>query len=115
MAFSEMDLKRIDTVVGALCRRRSPARLRSEVRVEYVVKSHSVVLYETRPRWDDATAPWTVHAFAKLTFVRTAGEWRLYWMRASGRWNAYDPQPSGRHLADLVAEVDRDPHGCFFG
>ena len=115
MAFSELDLKRIDSTVGALCRRRCPAQYRSKVRLEYAVKGQSVVIFETRPQWDDTTAPWTVHELAKLTFARTSGDWRLYWLRATLKWNGYEPMPSARSLADLVAEIDRDPHACFFG
>jgi hypothetical protein len=47
--------------------------------------------------------------------IEAPGRWRLYWQRASLRWEAYEPLLANRDLAMLVAEIDRDPHGCFFG
>lgn len=114
MPFSELDLERIDRTVGDLCRRRSPPEHRHQVRIEYRVTRHEVLIYETRPAFRDPSR-WTEGGIAKLRFVRTAGEWRLFWQRASLKWQSYEPVPSSRDLRDLVAEVDRDPYGCFFG
>jgi len=112
--FSELELKRIDRTVGDLCRRRSPAELREQVRIEYRVSGHEVLIYETRPAFREPSR-WTEHGISKLRFVRTAGEWRLLWQRASLKWQSYEPLASSRDLAELVAEIDSDPHACFFG
>ena len=112
--FSELELKRIDRAVGELCRRRSPPELREHVRIEYRVTGHDVMIYETRPAFREPTR-WIEHGIAKLRFVRTAGEWRLLWQRASLKWQSYEPLASSRDLAELVAEIDRDAHACFFG
>jgi hypothetical protein len=112
--FSELELQRIDRTVGDLCRRRSPAELRERVRIEYRVSGHDVLIYETRPAFREPSR-WIVHGIAKLRFVRTAGEWRLLWQRASLKWQSYEPLASTRDLAELVAEIELDPHGCFFG
>ena len=114
MPFAELDLKRIDRTVRGLCKRRSPPEHRDLVKTEYRVSRHEVLIYETRPAFRDPSR-WIEHGVAKLRFVRTAGEWRLFWQRASLKWQSYEPLASSRDLADLVAEVDRDPHGCFFG
>ena len=82
MAFTEVELRRIEQTVGQLCRKRSPVHLRSQVRLEYSVKGHDVVIYERRPRWDNPQE-WTDSPVAKLKFVRTAKQWRLYWQRAN--------------------------------
>jgi hypothetical protein len=31
------------------------------------------------------------------------------------KWQSYEPLVSSRDLAALVDEIDRDPHGWFFG
>jgi len=51
MAFSELELKLIEQAVGEFCRKRSPAHLKDELRLEYSVKGHEVVIVERRPRW----------------------------------------------------------------
>ncbi len=114
MSFAELEIKRIDATVGELCRRRSPSRFRDQLRIEYRVSRHDVLIYETRPAFRDPSQ-WTQHGVAKLRFVRSAGEWRLFWHRANLRWQSYEPLASSPDLKDLVTEVDRDPYGCFFG
>lgn len=114
MAFSDEELKRIDQAVGDLCQRRSPARLWDQIRVAYSVKNHDVLIHESRPGWRNP-AEWTQMEIAKLRYVRTAGEWRLYWKRASGKWWLYEPHTSSTKLSAMVKEIDVDSDGCFFG
>jgi hypothetical protein len=49
VAFSELELKRIDRTVGELCRRCSPPEHANELRTVYEVEGHSVSVYEERP------------------------------------------------------------------
>src|SRR5262245_36543111 len=104
MSFSEFELKQIDETAGALCRRRSPVQHRHQLRIEYRIKGHDVLIYETRPDYRDS-ARWMEHGVAKLRYIRTAREWRLFWQRATLKWQAYEPLPSSPQVADLVAEV----------
>ena len=48
----------------------------------------------------------------KVTFVKSTGEWKLFWMRASGKWNLYEVYGS---LDAAMREVKNDPKGCFWG
>jgi hypothetical protein len=114
LVFSEIELKRIEGIVAPFCRRRSPAHARDQVRTEYRVKGHEVLIVEVRVVWDDPTR-WTELGVAKLKFNRKTGEWKLFWQRASLKWQVYEPLAESRDLAVLVGEVDRDRHGCFFG
>jgi hypothetical protein len=114
VAFSEIELKRIEGILEPFCRRRSPAHARHQVRTEYSVKGHDVMIVEVRTVWDDPTR-WMEYGVAKLKFNRKAGEWGLFWQRASLKWEAYEPLAQSRDLALLVEEIDRDPHCCFFG
>src|ERR1035438_8225407 len=81
LAFSEIELKRIEGIVGPFCRRRSPVHVRDKLRTEYRVKGHDVLIVEARSVWDDPTQ-WMEHGIAKIRFNRKAGEWRLFWQRA---------------------------------
>ncbi len=114
MAFTELDLQQIVRTIGAFCRRKCPPHLRDQVRIEYHVTRHDVLVYETRPAFRDPSH-WVEHGVAKLRFVRSAGEWRLFWQRASLKWQSYEPLASSRDINDLLIEINRDPHGCFFG
>lgn len=116
MPFDDLELKRIENTVGAMCRRRSPPQFKDQLQIIYEVKGHSVLVYETRPPWD-SLGEWTKMGVAKLTYVRSRKEWKLYWMRRDLKWHAYDPEIRTRTptLEQLVRVVDEDRYGAFFG
>jgi hypothetical protein len=115
LAFSELELKRIDRTVGDLCRRCSPPDHADELRTVYEVEGHSVSMYEERPPWDGVDE-WTRMGVARFRFFRSRGEWQLYWMRQDLHWHLYWPEdemPSD--LPSLLALVEADVYGAFFG
>ncbi|MBT9439028.1 MAG: DUF3024 domain-containing protein [Desulfobacterales bacterium] len=114
MAFTEIEIHKINKFVGALCKKRSPGHIRDKLRYEYKIESQDVILFEIRPRWDEPNEQIRL-PFAKLKFVRTQNIWKLFWQRADMKWHKYGPFESSRDLVELVAEIDADPHGCFFG
>jgi hypothetical protein len=114
MAFSELDLKRIDKLVGGLCRRRTHPQRADELRFIYEVAGHNVILSEERPDWRDSNEQIS-RPFAKLRFVRTTGLWSLYWMRADSKWHRYEPAAATPDLAALLDVIDGDQYCAFFG
>jgi len=114
VAFNELDLKRIDRIVGGLCRRRTCPDLADQLRLDYEIDRQSVVVFEERPDWRDATERMRTPV-ARLRFVRTTGVWTLYWMRADLKWHRYEPAESTADLASLVDVIDRDEYSAFFG
>lgn len=114
MAFSEIELKRIDRTIGELCRRCSPPEHADQLRTVYEVDGHSVSVFEERAPWD-GRGEWTRMGVARFRFYRSRGEWQLYWMRRDLRWHLYDPDEMPTDVASLVRIVDADEHGAFFG
>jgi DUF3024 family protein len=116
VAFSEIELKKIDKLVGGLCRSKTKPDIRDQLRFEYEIKNHNVYIWEVRPVFFDPTQE-TKHGVARFQFIRTRNRWKLYWMRADLKWHAYEPEP-GQAMTDLkeqVAEVENDRYGAFFG
>ena len=114
MAFAEIELARIEKSVGGLCRRRTMPELRNQLRFEYSIRRHDIEIFEARPDWQDPVQEMK-HPVAKVRYVRSTNEWRLFWMRRDLKWHSYEPHAVGRSLEELVEEVDRDEHCCFFG
>jgi len=114
MAFSEIELKRIDNEVGGLCKKRSPAHIKNKLSLEYRIKGHEILIYERRPQWDNPSN-WIECPVAKIKYVRTSNVWQLFWQRANGKRVGYEPLPFSEDIKSLVEEIDSDPHGCFFG
>jgi hypothetical protein len=114
MAFSELELKRIDRTVGELCRRKSLLQHADKLLVVYEIDGHAVSIYEQRPPWR-GSGPGTSHGIARLRFSRARGTWTLFWMRQDLKWHCYMPQPPSADLAALIAVVEADEYGAFFG
>ena len=114
MAFSELELKRIDKTLGSIRRRLSRPEHADKVRFVFEVDGHIVSIYEERPPWD-GVGEWTRTGIARFRYTRTRGRWTLYWMRRDLKWHAYDPDAMPGDLESLVALVNEDRYGAFFG
>jgi len=114
MSSSEIEQKKIDKLVGGMYRERLPDHIKDELELIYRIRGHDVTIFEKRPDWQDPRA-YEEFLVAKLKYVRTKNEWRLYWQRRDLKWHCYDLLPSSRDLKELVDEVDKDPYCCFFG
>jgi hypothetical protein len=106
------DLRRIEQ----WCAGQWPERFRDQVFWEVHVRGRSVTLCETRAPWN-GEGDWTHQGFAQLRWRAESADWTLHWADRNSRWHPYDPD--GFHVigtvADLLAEVDRDPTAIFKG
>jgi hypothetical protein len=114
MAFSELEIKRIEKIVGTFCDNRVPERFRDKVKVGFRIEAQNIFLFETRPRWNKPSE-WLVLDFAKITYVKSRRIWKLYWKRASGKWDQYKPHSEANDIGKLIRTIDEDSYGCFFG
>ncbi len=115
MALNDIERKRVEKLVGAFIeKRRPPPHIRPELDLGFRISGHSVELFEIRPQWDQPEII-REHAYAKATFVRTQGVWKIYWKRADLKWHGYEPNPEVVSIEEFLAVVDKDEYACFFG
>ena len=91
-----------------------PAHAATMVRKGLRFEGASVILFESRPRFD-LPNDWMEHPVAKFVFVKRSGAWRLFCETRDLRWHTYTPLAEAPDLGPLVAEVARDPTGIFWG
>jgi hypothetical protein len=98
------------------CDRRIPSELADEVRLEVVATATSLTIVERRAPWGPDIGPeWTRSEIASLRLDRRALTWSLHWQRASGRWTRYPDVAPSSDIATLLAAIDDDPLGVFWG
>jgi hypothetical protein len=114
MAFSEIELKRIDKLVGGLCSKKTPVQYKDKLCFEYRITGHDVLIFEIRPQWNNPQEK-TELSVAKLKFNKTRNVWQLYWQRANGKWLKYEESSESKDLSVLVKTIEQDSFGCFFG
>ena len=84
MAFDDLELRRIVNTVGALCRRRSPPQFIDKLQINYEVKGHSALVFETRPPWD-RPGEWTSNRQLKAELPVAPDTIGMLWHYLNGR------------------------------
>ena len=115
MALSEFEIRRIEKLVGRYVEAHRPdPSVRAKLDLAFRIDKQSFVIYEIRPQWDNPKRKLEYPA-AKATYVKSRKLWKLYWMRADLKWHRYPPLPESKSLETILDEIERDPHGCFYG
>jgi hypothetical protein len=107
---------RAELLLRAYCDRRVPEHARHQVRLEYELRGPAATIVERRVPWRPVRPdePWTRSPVARFRFDPDHRRWSLEWRDRNGRWHPYDIEPAA-DLGDLLAELDRDPTGIFWG
>ncbi len=103
---------RIKTFLESL--RPEDKEIRKQIDFGYTWERNTAILTEIRPSWVDPNQIIN-RGFAKLKYVKTSGEWQLFWMPANGKWESYQPFPKSMNLEHLLEVIKADRLGCFFG
>lgn len=113
MAIPELEMRRVEAVLATFCDR-VPPHARSQLWYVWKVRGNALTLAECRPHFLDKSRT-TENPFARLVFDPASHTWSLRWCDRNGRFHAYEGFQGVRRFEDLLAEVDRDPTGIFFG
>lgn len=105
----------VTKILEDYCERKVPLRVRAQVRLIHRWRGTKVVLIEVRPYWKDPSAPWVESPVAQFQSHDDTDDWTLCWRDRNQRWHPYEPHPGARNITRLLAEVDQDPTGIFWG
>jgi hypothetical protein len=95
-------------------KRHPPANVRDKLDLGYRIDGQSVVIYETRTRWDNPDV--FVEAFvAKATYVKSKKIWKIFWVRQDLKWHSYPHCPIVENIEDFFNVICLDERACFFG
>ncbi len=103
-----------EALLGAFCERRVPLHVRDKVRLSFRVRGNSVSLVEKRAPWR-GNGSWVDIPRAQFRYDAGSHRWTLYGTDRNGRWHAYDEVAPTSDLSLLLAEIERDTSGIFFG
>jgi hypothetical protein len=102
--------------VQQFCEDRLPEDALTQMRLEVAVRGSIITLVERRAPWNDKLeGGWTSQSIAELRYDRGTGTWSLYWPRATGRWRRYEDLDPASDVDPLLAEIDADTDGVFWG
>jgi DUF3024 family protein len=102
--------------VERYCDERVPAELRAQVRLEHGVRGNAITIVERRPPWSELVGPeWTTTHIAQLRYDERDRCWSLYCRDSRERWWLYDDAEPAADVRSLLAAIDDDPTGIFWG
>ena len=106
--------KKIEESLKSFCERRVPEHVKDRVRLSFSIWGNSVLLVEERPRWDKPSE-WLSIKIAQFRFDPASLRWSLHCRDRNERWQYYSLVRPTKDFDLLLAEVDRDPTGIFWG
>ena len=110
-----------EVALQEFCDQRVRKSVRDKVRLEVVFRGDGATIYERRPPYVSSFIPaaenneWTREAIAQFRYEAETNQWTLYSANRHGLWHEYDDRHPSERLEDLIAEVDADPTGIFWG
>lgn len=100
--------------VERYCEERVPAEARSEIRIEYSVRGSAITIVERRPPWSElVSTEWSTTRVAQLRYDK--GLWTLYCSDSNDHWWPYDETDPAPDVRTLLAAIDEDATGIFWG
>jgi hypothetical protein len=114
LAISEFEKQRVIKIFSAYCETKVPHHISDQFRVEFELKGNEVKLFEYRPDQLEKSK-WVCHKVARLRKENSANSWCLYYADRNERWHLFEPYPSDKDIEKLLAEVEKDPTGIFWG
>jgi len=104
----------VERLLARYCTRICPPSFERQVRLGYRVEGRHVVLHEIKAIYGIPGTSRTVDV-ARFSYRPADGSWRLGYNRNEPtRWRPY-PAGRERDFVRLLAEVDADPSGLFWG
>ncbi len=105
----------VEKKVGDFCKKRVPAHLLEKINISYKVKGNSVTIFENRAPWRPELKDWTSMSIAQIRYDDKIGEWSLYCADRNDKWHKYMDFEATKNIDKILAEIDKDPTGIFWG
>jgi hypothetical protein len=114
MALPDAIRTQVSEILAPYCALRCPAKFKDKVRLGFKFRGNSVTLFEERPAF---TRPdiWVDIVVAQFRFDPKSKLWTLYWADRNSRRLRYWDLDSRKDFLELLAEVEADPSGAFWG
>lgn len=103
---------RVDRILELFVEIKVPRHVRSELKLNYKFRGHSVTLFEerlayTRDRWIELDV-------AQFRLDKQTNKWSVYWRDSKDKWHFVDDITPDEDFEKQLQQVDRDPKGMFW-
>lgn len=114
MQLSEFEIKRVQRLFEYYCDDRIPLIMKGKLKLEYRIRDNEVILYESRVPYNQVDV-WYSTTVARFLKDNKHNLWHLFSSDRNDDWIEFHPYPSDRNIEQLIAVVNEDITGIFFG
>jgi len=104
----------VEAIFDKYCSQPIPEHARGKIGYGYLVRGMTVTLFEQYPHYKTKTK-WVRIGIARFRFNKTQGLWTLYYRDRNHKWHIFPPVMPSKKLQVLLAAVEKDPTGIFWG
>jgi len=105
----------VEKKLDAFIAKRMPPHVADKIRLSYTFRGNSVTLWEHRAPWTKSLPEWSDMTVAQLRYNPKARTWMLYWSDRNNKWHEDENLSPVKNLDHILAELDRDPTGIYWG
>ncbi|MBK7675441.1 MAG: DUF3024 domain-containing protein [Candidatus Accumulibacter sp.] len=113
MALPVLTKRLVEIKLGAYCEKRIPHHVRDQVRLSFAIRGNSVTLNEERIAFSQP-GTWVTVPIAQFRYEDN-GSWGLFCSDRNSKWHRYHQAKPSRDLDTLLAALDADQTGIFWG
>jgi hypothetical protein len=114
MPIPDLEKARAMKALEQFCSRHNRPDLRHLLWYDARFERNAAFIFEHRPSFQNRNE-WTELAVAKCRYNVSHVTWELLWSDRNSKWHVYESLNPTRSIEPLLAEVDRDPTGIFWG
>ncbi len=105
----------VEKKLDAFCRKRVSPRVADKLKLSFAIRGNSITIFENRAPWRPEVTEWTSMPIAQMRYEPRTGKWTLYCADRNDRWHKYMGVTPTNEINKILAEIDRDPTGIFWG
>lgn len=113
MALPLLTKRLVEVKLGAYCEKRIPQHVRDQVKLSYAIRGNNVTLNEERIAFSQP-GTWVTIPVAQFRH-EDSGSWMLFCSDRNSKWHRYQHAKPSRDLDSLIAALDTDQTGIFWG
>jgi len=105
----------VEKKVGEFCKNKVPPHVLDKLNISYKIKGNTISIFENRAPWRKEITEWTSMPVAQMKYDEKTGEWTLFCADRNDKWHKYLNLKPTKDIDAVLAEIDRDPTGIFWG
>ncbi len=101
--------------IAEFCNKRVPLHVRDKLTLSFTIRGNNITIVEDRAPWREGLTEWTHAPVAQLRYDEEKGVWTLYCRDRNEKWWPYEQLTPTKDIDKVIATIDKDPTGIFWG